>query len=108
MRPATFKTGRIEIPDEPVLRQELLGLERRTGRSGKDAVDHPPGSHDDLANSVALAAWAANRHPVSAESQVYVVRSTVNEGLESFEDTGGALPLAQGFDRLLNNWNKWS
>jgi hypothetical protein len=104
-----FTSGRIEIPDEPVLRQELLALERRVGRSGRDAVDHPPGSHDDLANSVALAAWAANRHPVSTESQVVVVHSTVNDGLmESFDDAGGKLPLAQGLDRMLNNWDKWS
>jgi len=28
-------------------------LERRTGRSGRDLIDHPPGGHDDLANAVA-------------------------------------------------------
>lgn len=55
-------TGRIEIPDEPVLRRELLGLERRTTRSGKDSVDHGPHGHDDLANAVALAAYAASRN----------------------------------------------
>jgi hypothetical protein len=26
---------------------------RRTARSGKDSIDHGPGGHDDLANSVA-------------------------------------------------------
>ncbi len=56
-----FTTDRIEIPDDPRLRAELLGLERRTGRSGKDAVDHCPGRHDDLANAVARAAWSAAR-----------------------------------------------
>jgi hypothetical protein len=59
-------TGRVELPPEPRLRVELLGLERRTARSGKDSVDHRPGSHDDLANAVALAAWAANRSGESA------------------------------------------
>ena len=54
-------TGRIELPPEPRLRVELLGFERRTSRGGRDSVDHRPGSHDDLANAVALAAWAANR-----------------------------------------------
>jgi hypothetical protein len=52
-------TGRIELPPDPVLRQELLGLERRTRSSGKDSVDHRPGAHDDLANAAALAAVAA-------------------------------------------------
>ena len=29
------------------------GLERRTVRSGRDAIDHSPGANDDLANAVA-------------------------------------------------------
>jgi hypothetical protein len=32
---------------------QLCNLERRTGRTGKDSIDHPPGSHDDVANAVA-------------------------------------------------------
>jgi hypothetical protein len=32
---------------------QFSNLERKTGRSGKDTVDHPPGSHDDIANAVA-------------------------------------------------------
>jgi hypothetical protein len=28
-------------------------LERRTARSGRDSIDHAPGAHDDIANSVA-------------------------------------------------------
>ena len=31
----------------------LVSLERRTARSGKDSIDHAPGAHDDIANSVA-------------------------------------------------------
>jgi hypothetical protein len=31
---------------------QLCNLERRTGRTGKDSIDHPPGSHDDVANGV--------------------------------------------------------
>lgn len=31
---------------------QLVNLERRTGRTGKDTIDHPPGSHDDVANAV--------------------------------------------------------
>jgi hypothetical protein len=32
---------------------QLVGLERRTGRGGKDSIDHAPGGHDDVANAVA-------------------------------------------------------
>jgi hypothetical protein len=44
---------RVELLDIPRLGAQLAGLERRTARSGKDSVDHIPGGHDDLANSVA-------------------------------------------------------
>ncbi len=54
-------TGRLELPDDPTLRGELLSLERRVGRTGRDSVDHPPGAHDDLANAVALVAVTAAR-----------------------------------------------
>ena len=46
---------------------QWLSLERRTGR-GRDAVDHAPGRHDDLANAVAgalvAAAGAVTRGPI--------------------------------------------
>lgn len=44
---------RVELLDNPRLSAQLVGLERRTARSGKDSVDHTPGGHDDLANAVA-------------------------------------------------------
>jgi hypothetical protein len=44
---------RVDLPDHPRLVAQLCGLERRTGRSGKDSIDHAPGGHDDLANSAA-------------------------------------------------------
>jgi hypothetical protein len=44
---------RIELLDNSRLAAQLVGLERRTARSGRDTVDHTPGGHDDLANVVA-------------------------------------------------------
>jgi len=32
---------------------QFLGLDRRTGKYGRDNIDHAPGSHDDLANAAA-------------------------------------------------------
>jgi hypothetical protein len=37
--------------DDGRLIGQLLGLERRAGRSGRDIVDHAPGGFDDLANA---------------------------------------------------------
>lgn len=42
-----------DLLDHPKLVAQLLGLERRTARSGKDSIDHGPNGHDDIANSVA-------------------------------------------------------
>ena len=43
----------VELPDQPRLIQQIVGLERRTARGGRDTVDHAPNGHDDLANVVA-------------------------------------------------------
>jgi hypothetical protein len=50
------------LSNERIISQ-LVSLERRTARSGRDSIDHPPGMHDDLANAVAGAivrAWQSN------------------------------------------------
>jgi hypothetical protein len=39
--------------DHPKAIQQLLGLERRTARGGRDSIDHSPGAHYDLANALA-------------------------------------------------------
>jgi hypothetical protein len=46
-------SSRVELPEIARLGAQLLGLERRTARGGRDSIDHAPGAHDDLANAVA-------------------------------------------------------
>jgi hypothetical protein len=48
-----LNAGRVELLDHARLRRQLLELDRRTGRGGKDSVDHQAGGHDDLANVAA-------------------------------------------------------
>jgi len=43
----------VELLDLPRLTAQLCSLERRTARGGRDSIDHPPHSHDDVANCVA-------------------------------------------------------
>ena len=50
---APVNAGRLELLDLPVLRAQLLALERKTARGGRDSIDHPSGGRDDIANSVA-------------------------------------------------------
>jgi hypothetical protein len=56
-----LNSGRIELLDHPRLISQLCGLERHTARSGKDSIDHAPGSHDDLINSALGALLLASR-----------------------------------------------
>ncbi|MGO9774871.1 MAG: terminase large subunit domain-containing protein [Roseiarcus sp.] len=44
---------RVELLENTRLAAQLVGLERRTARSGRDSIDHTPGGHDDVANAVA-------------------------------------------------------
>lgn len=48
-----LNAGRVELLDHRRLTVQLLNLERRTARGGRDTIDHPPGGHDDLANAAA-------------------------------------------------------
>ena len=48
-----LNSKRVELLDHNRLFNQLVGLERRTARGGRDTIDHPPGQHDDIANVVA-------------------------------------------------------
>jgi hypothetical protein len=43
----------VDLLDHDRVVLQLVGLERRTGRGGRDSIDHGPGGHDDLSNAVA-------------------------------------------------------
>ncbi|WP_273166442.1 hypothetical protein [Marinobacter sp.] len=51
-----LNSERVELPPLARLSTELVNLERRTTRGGRDSIDHPPGGHDDIANAAAGAA----------------------------------------------------
>jgi hypothetical protein len=44
---------KVQLVDSEVLKNQLLCLERKTRQGGKDAIEHPRGLHDDLANAIA-------------------------------------------------------
>jgi hypothetical protein len=48
-----LNSGGVALLDNDRMVSQLCALERHTTRSGKDAIDHPPGAHDDLANAAA-------------------------------------------------------
>jgi hypothetical protein len=48
-----LNAGTIELLDHERSIKQLLALERRTSRGGKDSIDHPSGAKDDIANVIA-------------------------------------------------------
>ena len=54
-----FARGIVRLSNHQVLLRELRLLERRTGRGGRDVVDHPPHCHDDHARAACGALWLA-------------------------------------------------
>ena len=48
-----LNSGEVDLLDNPRLISQLLSLERRTARGGRDSIDHPPGGKDDVINAAA-------------------------------------------------------
>jgi hypothetical protein len=83
-----FAQGKIEILDHPELSRELQLLERRPRPGGKLIIDHPRGSHDDFANSLAICFGAAVRQslimPVAVgERLINRARDFIDQGSSS-------------------------
>lgn len=66
-----FTTGAVDLLDYQPLLLELQQLERRTSKSGRDSVDHPPQGHDDYANAACGALVLAVRQEQHA---LYMVK----------------------------------
>jgi len=47
-----LNAGHISLPRHDRLIAQIVGLERRVSRAGRDSIDHAPGAHDDIANAV--------------------------------------------------------
>jgi hypothetical protein len=77
----------VDLLDDPKLITQLISLERRTARGGKDSVDHAPGAHDDIANSVTGAIWlASSRQQIPVNHNPVVLAPRGNQ----FENTAHA------------------
>jgi hypothetical protein len=54
-----INAGLVSLLEHSKLERQLLSLERRVSRGGRDLVDHRRGAHDDLANAACGALLAA-------------------------------------------------
>ena len=89
-----INSGKVELVDNHQLVNELVGLERRTARGGRDSIDHSPGSHDDLINSVAgviIEAKTEHSRPRvrALNGETERVSSAGRLSLERFKTKGG-------------------
>ena len=48
-----LNSRQVRLFDHDPMRKQLLNLERRTAWGGRDSIDHPANSHDDLINTAA-------------------------------------------------------
>jgi hypothetical protein len=58
-----INSGAVDLLDHDRLVTQLISLERRTSRGGRDSIDHAPGAHDDIANAVAGTLVTAYKEP---------------------------------------------
>lgn len=66
-----INSGSVRLLANKRLINQLLNLERRTSRSGKDSIDHGLGLHDDVANAVAGALlYATVRKPIARTGSI--------------------------------------
>lgn len=76
---------KVQLPDNEVLKNQLLSLERKTRQGGKDAIEHPRGLHDDLANACAgCAVMLAKGGTVELTPEYMASRLPVTSG-ESYQ-----------------------
>jgi hypothetical protein len=80
-----FTSGRVRLVDNKRLVNQLSNLERRTTSSGRDRIDHPANSADDVANAVCGALVSATtRRPLMISD-----RALELAGRESFRRLEG-------------------
>lgn len=66
-----INTGRAELLDHHRMYYQILGLDRRISRTGRDSISHPASDHDDVANVAAGAlVMAAGQQAVVFSSEV--------------------------------------
>ncbi len=93
-----FSQGCVDLLDYQPLLTELAQLERRTSRSGRDSVDHPPQGHDDLANSC-CGALALLTKPVAELRIVKIGGTAYSSGVDQEERALTCEALARGIPR---------
>jgi hypothetical protein len=78
----------VDLLDNNRLIHELVALERRTARGGRDNIDHPRGAHDDVANAVAGAVQLAASKATTWRPKLKMPRMPQGYWSETGDGTG--------------------
>ena len=91
-----INSGQLDLLDHDRRVAQLVSLERRTARGGRESIDHPEGygHHDDVANACAGVAYllrAAHR-PMTFAAPILLTKETYDsnpnrEGLDAWRAT---------------------
>jgi hypothetical protein len=92
-----LNSGQIHLLDHSKCVNQIITLERRTSRAGRDSIDHPPGgAHDDLANAIAGLAWTLSSQP-SLNYSGYLERTPDDpDGVKSWQQLRQYMYLQSG------------
>ena len=75
----------VDLLDNDRMLHQLVSLERRTARGGRDSIDHGRGGHDDVANAVAGAVVIAAAQPAGWRRREKVPPATPVKPLIQFD-----------------------
>jgi len=78
-----LNSGAVDLLEHDKLINQLVSLERRRTRGGRDSIDHSPGGHDDIANSVCGALVTAMMKQRGREPWEH--RHPTVEGLDKYD-----------------------
>jgi hypothetical protein len=71
-----INSRRVDLLDDRKAIMQLVGLERRTSRVGKDSIDHAPGALDDRINAIAGSiVTAASKSPMAIHPKILELAS---------------------------------
>ncbi len=82
-----LNSRQVDFLDLPRLQSQLIGLERRTARGGRDTIDHAPGGHDDVANAVAGALVMATARRAYGRPPPVSVATAFSRSSNAYEST---------------------
>lgn len=108
-----LNSRRVALLDNEALVRQLIALERRTGRAGRDSIDHGPGGHDDLVNS-ALGALLLAARPTLPPPRLGIIDidlgpplepvATLSRPLQGISSPGDAFPGSDFGEWLRRGW----